>query len=78
MTNVTLTTGETIGQTVAGPEINVQTIVYDKVAKVTFFANDYGGTAGQIWGNDGLFEIQHTWDYVRLINYSDKEPASRT
>ena len=27
---------------------------------------------GEIWGNAGLFEIQHTWDYVRITNYSTR------
>jgi len=74
MTNVTLATGETLGQTIAGPEINVNDIVYDEVAEVTFFANEVpGAPLGEIWGNHALFEIQHTWDYVRLTNYSDKD-----
>ena len=76
MTNVTLATGETLGQTIAGSEINVNDLIYDKLAKVTFYANDLSGAPdGQIWGNDGLFEIQHTWDYVRLIELFGQGPA---
>src|SRR5262249_41953338 len=36
MTNVTLATGETIGDTIMGGEINVNDLVYDKTAKVLF------------------------------------------
>ena len=45
-----------------------------------FFANrlpdkidDASTPIGEIWGNNGLFEIQHTWDDVRLTNYSDRD-----
>ena len=74
MTNVTLATGETLGDTISGSQIIVNDIVYDQDAHATFYANDLSEAPdGEIWGNDGVFEIQHTWDYVRLINDSNKD-----
>ena len=68
-----------LGQTIAsGDTIAVDDILNNQSAQVLFEANNLGsvdgqGTpAGNIWGASGLFQLQHTWDFVKLLNSSDR------
>src|SRR5262249_33115950 len=68
-----------VGDPIAtGDTISVDDIINSNSAQVLFEANTgvIGGTQANnnslIWGNDGLFQIQHTWDYVKLLNNSDR------
>jgi hypothetical protein len=64
-----------LGQQVPlGESIVVQDIVYDQGAETRFVTNSIlGGPDSVIWGNAALFEFQHTWDYVRITNASDRQ-----
>ncbi|HKJ56179.1 MAG TPA: hypothetical protein VJ978_09355, partial [Nitriliruptoraceae bacterium] len=62
----------------AGRQIVVGDIRYDQssVARFRFNTGDFGGNSapdGEIWGNAGLFDYQETWDYVRILNASDRD-----
>ncbi len=86
--NVELENGRQLGYTYgASEDIEVLDIDYDESTSAEFFANIAGtwdddddryeldGEAvpeGQIWGNAGLFVLQHTWDSVQLTNYSSR------
>jgi len=65
-----------LGQTFdASDEIVVGPIINNEPASAEFITND-GTAAGLplsvIWGSEGRFELQHTWDYVRITNHSDR------
>jgi hypothetical protein len=63
--------GKDVDDTLVGP-IVLKDISYDvDKGKVKFFANSIpGASASNIWGNRGVFEIQRTWDTVRIENNS--------
>jgi Ca2+-binding RTX toxin-like protein len=83
LVNVQLVGGFGLGSTYAsGTDIVVADIDYDQGANVRFNANEFSvaGIAaprGEIWGNAGLFQIQHTWNSVELTNYSDRNLVTR-
>ena len=78
LVNVQLAGGYGLGHVYnPGDDIVVLDIDNTGSANARFHANElsFGGSSaseGQIWGNAGLFQFQHTWDDVRLTNYSDR------
>ncbi|MEQ1826278.1 MAG: hypothetical protein ABL921_10035, partial [Pirellula sp.] len=78
LTNVTVTdqfgNPYVLGQTLdPGDEIVVGDIENNSPASVVFFANEVSDAPeGAIWGNQGKFELQHTWDYVHITNHSNR------
>ena len=72
--NVNLQGGYGLGDTIPAGDIVVLDIDYDQPSTVTFHANEpgSGAPAGHIFGNAGLFQLQHTWDYVRITNRSNR------
>ncbi len=77
---------DSLGQPVqigAGHWIVVGDLAYDRGARARFEANEGDGfnrpqgddnvPLGVIWGNDGLFNVQETWNSVTITNYSDRK-----
>jgi hypothetical protein len=63
--------GKGVDDTLVGPIVLKDIIYDDDEGKVKFFANSISGaSASNIWGNRGVFEIQRTWDRVRIENNS--------
>ena len=57
-----------------GREIHVGDIQYNSSGFVRFRANKpTGAPDSEIWGNAGLFDFQETWDYVQILNSSDRK-----
>ena len=67
----------TVGQLTGATQVSVDNLIYDHGANARILANDPGdldglGTPdGEVWGNGGVFEFQQTWDYVKVLNYSN-------
>ena len=69
-----------LGDTVVGPTVELDDIIYDTTGSVEFVATTLGDLDGDdndkkspnsdIWGNSGLFEMQRTWDFVLIENES--------
>jgi len=70
--------GKTVNQSLGYIDVNnkqvvLDDIIFDQAGDATFWANadaNYG-SVGRIWGNEGLFESQRSWDYVTIINESE-------
>ena len=57
----------------AGHQIWVGDIQYDTSGFARFRADHVSGAPdSEIWGNAGLFDFQETWDYVQILNSSDR------
>ncbi|GGO80245.1 hypothetical protein GCM10011348_16530 [Marinobacterium nitratireducens] len=64
--------GNTLDDYNGDKQVILDDIIYDEAGKLTFYANDVSGSPqGVIWGNHGLVESQRSWDYVKIINYSE-------
>ena len=60
----------------AGP-ITLDNIVYNEGVSVLFESDEFDGMPqSEIWGNAAIFDLQQTWDYVKITNRSSTTSSS--